>query len=246
MLQAPSVILAVDAGNSRIKWGLHNGTWISLGTAAHAEVHRLRDAWQNQSAPDCIVIANVAGEKFGSTLQKLIDGFHANVYWVSAGDFQCGVRNSYAVPSQLGADRWAAAIAAWHLCHEACVVVNAGTAVTVDALSAEGVFLGGLIIPGMSLMRESLARNTAALKLEDGVFKTFPINTADAIESGVVQALCGAIERIRNALSAGKPPQCLLSGGNSRDLHPHLNPPAKVMDNLVLEGLVVIAAEGAA
>jgi type III pantothenate kinase len=240
------VILAVDAGNSRIKWGTHNGTWLSLGTAANTEVFSLRDAWQNLPAPDCIVIANVAGEKIGSALQQLIHDFHARVHWVSARDFQCGVRNSYTMPSQLGADRWAAAIAAWHLCHEACVVVNAGTAVTVDALSAEGVFLGGLIIPGISLMHESLAKNTTALKLERGQFKLFPANTADAIESGVVQALCGAIESMRSALRAGKAPQCLLSGGNAKDLQPHLNPPAKVLDNLVLEGLVIIAGEGAA
>ena len=240
------MILAVDAGNSRIKWGLHNGAWISLGAASHAEIYSLRDAWQNQSVPECIVIANVAGEHIASTLQKLINGFNAKVQWVSARDFQCGVRNSYVVPSQLGADRWAAAIAGWHLCHEACVVVNAGTAVTVDALSDDGVFLGGLIIPGISLMRESLAKNTATLKFERGVFKPFPINTADAMESGIVQALCGAIEGMRSAIRAGKTPQCLLSGGNAGDLHAHLNPPAKVIDNLVLEGLVVIAAEGTA
>ena len=240
------MMLAVDAGNSRIKWGLHDGTWLSLGTAAHAEISSLRNAWQNLPAPDCIVIANVAGEKIGSSLQQLIHGFHATVHWVSARDFQCGVHNSYAIPSQLGADRWAAAIAAWHLCREACVVVNAGTAVTVDALSAQGIFLGGLIIPGISLMRESLAKNTAALKLERGEFKPFPANTADAIESGVVQALCGAIEGMRSALRDGKAPQCLLSGGSAKDLQPHLNPPAKVLDNLVLEGLVIIAEEGAA
>ena len=240
------MILAVDAGNSRIKWGMHNGTWLGLGTAAHAEVYSLRDAWQNLPAPDCIVIANVAGEKVGSTLQQLVKDFHAKVHWVSARDFQCGVRNSYIMPSQLGADRWAAAIAAWHFCHEACVVVNAGTAVTVDVLSADGVFLGGLIIPGISLMRESLAKNTAALKLEHGEFKPFPVNTADAIESGAVLALCGAVESMRSALRAGKAPQCLLSGGSAKDLHPHLKPPTKVMDNLVLEGLVVIATEDAA
>jgi len=238
------MILAVDAGNSRIKWGMHNGAWLSLGTAAHAEISSLRDAWQNLPTPDCIVIANVAGEKIGSALLQLFHGFRARVHWVIADDFQCGLRNSYAIPSQLGADRWAAAIAAWHLFHEECVVVNAGTAVTVDALSAQGVFLGGLIIPGISLMRESLAKNTGGLKLERGEFKPFPANTADAIESGVVQALCGAIEGMRSVLRAGKAPQCLLSGGSAKDLQPHLNPPAKVLDNLVLEGLVIIAAEG--
>ncbi len=238
------MILAVDAGNSRIKWGMHNGTWLSLGTAVHAELYSLRDTWQNLPTPDCVVIANVAGEKIGAALQQLINDFNAKVHWVSARSFQCGVRNSYTMPSQLGADRWAAAIAAWHLCNEACVVVNAGTAVTVDILSAEGVFLGGLIIPGISLMRESLAKNTAVLKFEHGEFKPFPVNTADAIESGAVQALCGAIESMRSALRAGKAPQCLLSGGNAKDLVPHLNPPVKVLDNLVLEGLVIIAGEG--
>jgi len=237
------VILAVDAGNTRIKWGLHNGTWLGLGTTAHAEVYSLRDAWKNLPPPDCIVIANVAGERIASILRKLVKDFHVKVHWVSARDFQCGVRNSYTMPSQLGADRWAAAIAARHLCHEACVVVNAGTAVTVDALSADGVFLGGLIIPGISLMRESLAKNTAALKLEHGKFKSFPVNTADAIESGAVLALCGAVEGVRSALGAGKASQCLLSGGGAKILYPHLKPPTKVMDNLVLEGLVVIAAE---
>ncbi len=238
------MILVIDAGNTRIKWGLHNGAWLSLGTAARAEISSLRDAWQNLPAPDCIVIANVAGEKIGSALLQLLHGFRARVHWVIAEDFQCGLRNSYAMPSQLGADRWAAAIAAWDLFHEECVVVNAGTAVTVDALSAQGVFLGGLIIPGISLMRESLAKNTGGLKLERGEFKPFPANTADAIESGVVQALCGAIEGMRSVLRAGKAPQCLLSGGSAKDLQPHLNPPAKVLDNLVLEGLVIIAEEG--
>jgi len=240
------VILAVDAGNSRIKWGLHNGTWISLGTADHGDFSGLRKAWHNQPSPNRVVIANVAGKKIGSALQKLINGFHAKTHWVNARAFQCGVHNTYAVPSQLGADRWAAAIAAWHVCREACVVVNAGTAVTVDALSGEGVFLGGLIIPGMSLMRESLAENTAVLELERGAFKPFPVNTADAIQSGVVLALCGAIESIRNSLHPSEVPLCILSGGNARDLHPHLRPPAKIIDNLVLEGLVIIATESAA
>lgn len=240
------MILAVDAGNSRIKWGLHDGTWKTLGTAAHADAYRLRDVWRNQSAPDYIVIANVAGDHVQSCLEKMFNGLGAQVNWVSAQKFQCGVRNGYVVPSQLGADRWAAAIAAWHFCREACVVVNAGTAVTVDALSEDGVFLGGLIVPGMSLMRDSLARNTAALKFESGVFRPFPVNTADAIESGIVRALCGAIESTRNALRPGKTCPCLLSGGNAKDLLIHLSPPVKVMENLVLEGLVVIAGEGTA
>ena len=86
---------------------------------------------------------------------------------------QCGVRSSYAEPAQLGADRWAALIGARRRYAGPCAVVNAGTTMTVDALSAEGIFLGGFIVPGLELMREALARNTAQLKAQDGRFSFF-------------------------------------------------------------------------
>ena len=235
------MILAIDAGNSRIKWGWHDGdAWLKSGAAAHAEILSLRNAWQALPPPQTVVIANVAGEKIRPLLEPVLSGFNAKTHWVESRAVQCGVRNGYDAPVQLGADRWAAAIAAWHLCRQACIIVNAGTAVTVDALSHDGVFLGGLILPGTSLMREALAQNTE-LKFPRGRFRRFPANTADAIESGILQALLGAVERMRAAL--GGEATCLLSGGATLELAPHLNPPAKVVDNLVLEGLVLIAGE---
>ena len=160
----------------------------------------------------------------------------------------CGVTNDYARPSQLGADRWASLIAAWQrsntteLFPPACVVVNAGTAVTIDVLDAQGVFRGGLILPGVRLMLQTLAENTAALKSAPGEFRDFPDNTADALHSGAMQAICGAVEQMRRQIDTN-PAQVrvYLAGGAAMELAPHLNPPIEVVDNLVLEGVLALA-----
>jgi type III pantothenate kinase len=125
----------------------------------------------------------------------------------------------------------------------AAVVVNAGTALTIDALTADGVFAGGIIVPGAELMRKALAANTAALKLRPGKFGFFPDTTGDAIVSGAVNASCGAIERMARFLEeAGEAqPLCVLSGGGAELLAPYLNLEVKLVDNLVLEGLLVMA-----
>ena len=168
-----------------------------------------------------------------------------SAYWVKSARAQAGVRSSYAVPSQLGCDRWAAAIGAYRLFGTAAVVVNAGTALTVDALTADGVFAGGLIVPGVELMRSALAENTAGLKRRPGKFSFFPDATGDAIMSGAINASCGAIERMAHFLQeTGQiAPLCILSGGAAAVLAPHLNLEVKLVDNLVLEGLLAIARE---
>jgi type III pantothenate kinase len=124
--------------------------------------------------------------------------------------------------------------------------VNAGTAVTIDALTREGHFLGGLIVPGLDLMAESLARGTARLPRARGSVEQFPRNTADAIASGAVQSVCGAVERMALALAErGSEPQILLSGGAAQLIHIHLARAARLVPNLVLDGLRVVAvAEG--
>ena len=83
-------------------------------------------------------------------------------------------------------------------------MVNAGTALTVDALRADGLFVGGLIVPGLALMRRSLDGGTAQLRLTEGVFDPFPKSTPDAITTGSVQAAVGAIERMRRGDGRGR------------------------------------------
>ena len=240
------MILAVDAGNSRVKWALHDGRgFVREGRVAHADFDALDAQWSSLPAPSSIVIANVAGDETGQRLRKCLQRWPIAPRWASSARSQAGVTNCYDEPSQLGVDRWAALIGARALSSDPCVVVNAGTAMTVDALGAQGEFIGGIIVPGFNLMHESLAANTARLSAERGNFTPFPRATRDAITSGAIQALCGAIERMRDAmLAAGhREPVMIFSGGAGELVARHLGRPVRIVDKLVLEGLVRIAIE---
>jgi type III pantothenate kinase len=236
-------ILAVDAGNTRVKWGVHDGAkWVGQGSIPTAESERLRDDFPRA---DRAIVANVAGERVREMLSAAFARTGVEAQWIVSAAEQCGVRSSYAEPARLGPDRWAALIAARDLHEGACVVVNAGTTMTVDALSADSIFLGGFIVPGYALMRETLAGSTAHLKLQDGAFSFFPDNTGDAIASGALNALAGAVDRMcQHVVETGDgEPLVVLSGGNAALLKPRLNGRVQVVDNLVLEGLVRIGRE---
>ena len=237
--------LAIDAGNTRVKWGVYDGSrWLQQSAVATAEIERMPAMLAH--APDLkrIVIANVAGPHVARTLGQALAGSAVPIHWVQSRGEQCGVRSSYAEPTQLGADRWAALIGARHLYSGPCVIANAGTTMTVDALSGDSIFLGGFIVPGYSIMREALASHTAQLGLREGKFSFFPDNTGDAIVSGALNALAGAIERMcRYVVEAGEDePVVVLSGGNADLLAPQLSTPPEIVDHLVLEGLVRIGA----
>jgi type III pantothenate kinase len=190
-----------------------------------------------------VIVANVAGAPAAERIAEAVSRFGLRVQWVEAREEQCGVRNTYAEPARLGPDRWAALIGARHLHAGACVVVNAGTTLTADALNAEGIFVGGFIVPGFTLMRAALASNTALLKLGDGHFSFFPDNTADAMYSGALNALAGAVDRMLHYLNETGEAEAsiLLSGGDATLLEPMLSAP-RLVDNLVLEGLLRIGA----
>lgn len=238
------MILAVDAGNSRVKWGLHDGWgWRRKGWVLSREVVRLGGQWLPDGQPERVLVSNVAGTALRAQLEALFSRRRAEVEWITAQPAQCGVSNGYRNPAQLGSDRWAALIAAWRRCGRACVVVNAGTALTVDALDNSGRFCGGLIVPGLHAMQQALAANTAALAVEAGRFEVFPASTADAMYSGALSAMAGAVERIAAALAAkeGTVPDCLVSGGDAGLVKACLSVPAAIVDNLVLDGLIEIA-----
>jgi type III pantothenate kinase len=237
-------ILAVDAGNTRIKWGVHDGAaWTAQGALPTAEAHRFGQALEALLAIERVVVANVAGDSARSALAVALAGL-PDPYWVVGMADQCGVRSSYADPAQLGPDRWAALIGARRRHAECCVVVNAGTTMTVDALSAESIFLGGFIVPGYDLMRRALDTHTARLRLSDGDFRFFPDRTQDAIASGALNALAGAVDRMcRYVVETGQEePIVIVSGGNAPLLLPHLSTGAQLVDNLVLDGLAVIGS----
>jgi len=243
--KAPALpmLLAIDAGNTRVKWGLHDGRrWVKRGYAETVRAAGLKRVFAGLPAVQAIIVSNVAGDDLRAALKRALPASPAP-HWIRSAAAQCGVRNGYAKPAQLGCDRWAALMGAHALCSGAAVVVNAGTALTVDALTADGVFVGGIIVPGVELMRSALARDTAGLRRRPGNFSFFPDNTGDAIMSGAVNALCGAVERVAHHLQqgGGVTPVCVLSGGAAGVIAPQLNLEVKVVDNLVLEGLLVMA-----
>lgn len=241
------MILAIDAGNSRVKWGWHDGrAWTSVATVSLIEFAASSDQVNPFSVthadPERIVISNVAGEGAHHLLINWTSIFDAEPLWLRAEPERCGVRNRYERPEQLGPDRWAALIAARKLHAGPCLVVNAGTATTVDMLTGEGAFLGGCILPGVDLMRFVLHEHTGRLPISEGAYREAPGNTLDAIETGCRHAQAGAVERIYRVFrDLEQNPLCLVSGGAGRVLVDQLGMPRRYVENLVLDGLAHIA-----
>lgn len=241
-----SYLMAIDSGNTRVKWGLHDGcSWLMKGDVAQDRNILLRQAWQDLPKPLCVMGSNVANTKTKAALSEILSCWEVKPKWITPLAYQCSVRNYYADPSLLGSDRWAALIAAWDLQRKGCLVVDVGTAMTVDTLSDTGEFLGGVIVPGLDLMKEALATNTTLLQRQEGELHDYPDNTADAIHSGAIQSLIGAVERMTALLTVtlGYVPECIISGSGSHQLESLLSMNTNVVDNLVLEGLVLIAEE---
>ncbi|MEQ1741163.1 MAG: type III pantothenate kinase [Candidatus Nitrotoga sp.] len=237
-------MLLIDAGNSRVKWAMvEGGLWLQQNVLENAHATALNMAFSELPPPDRILVSNVVGENMAQLLTAASAAWHCPIEFIVAQVTQCGVRNSYEHPAQLGSDRWAALIAAWHQERASCLVVNCGTATTVDALSAEGEFLGGLILPGVDMMRSSLASGAAQLAQAEGVWRVFPRNTADAMFSGSIQATVGAIRLQFEALAVHGSVRCLLSGGAADNVQSHLKLPLVRVDNLVLRGLQIISQE---
>jgi type III pantothenate kinase len=228
------MILCLDAGNSRLKYGLFDRAgWRVQGALNYAAFDDL--IAELPERPARVVACNVAGDAIRLRIETLAAGQGLPLTWLASSASACGVNNGYDHPNQLGADRWAALIAARALHAGPSLVVMAGTATTIDALDATGRFRGGLILPGLDLMCAALAGNTAGLPHATGRFRAQPTNTDDAIVSGAIHATLGAIDRMRATFDEDV--TCLLSGGAAGQLAPHLKQPLRLIGNLVLEGL---------
>ena len=244
-------MLLFDAGNSRCKWAwVENDLWSRQGVldnrddAAWAE---LSTTFAGLASPGQILVSNVADDEVDRRLQGLGDIWNCPVKKIVAQNFQCGVSNAYEQPAQLGSDRWAALIGAWNHVQQACLVVNCGTATTVDALSDKGKFIGGLILPGVALMQRSLLEGTSRLSQEvsrlAGLVHDFPTNTADAISSGVIYATTGAIRQQHALLAEKYSVRCIVSGGAANILITHLGFPVEQIENIVLRGMQLIGQD---
>jgi type III pantothenate kinase len=235
------MIVCLDSGNTRIKWGAHDGQrWQAQGAVLQAESARLAELVARWPQPARVVLANVAGEQAAARIAAALAAWGQPLAEVQAGKHCCGVTNLYDDPARLGVDRWCALIGARHLLGSAAIVVMAGTAATIDTLDADGNFLGGFILPGLRLMQAALAHGTAGLPLAAGHYATWPRNTDDAIHSGAVEALRGTIERAFGRLPASVK-TCLVAGGDAEIIGAGLAVPWRLAHNLPLEGLKEIA-----
>ncbi len=245
--------LLVDVGNTFVKWGRYRASGegsaadacLESGHALLAEIPEFAADWRKLRPPRRVVISNVAGTRARSTMIRALEVWPDSPapLWLVAQPEQCGVKNGYRNPAQLGSDRWAAMIGARALTGGApTLVVVCGTATTIDFVAAGGEFTGGVILPGVGLMIRTLHEGTAALPDADGQFTENPQQTVDAIVTGCQHALAGAVERLYRQHAAAQPALvCLLSGGGAKALAPRLGVPFRLHENLVLEGLHRIA-----
>lgn len=249
-------MLLIDVGNTRIKWalaaaGAAPGVWLQSGSAALSELSMLSERWRKQSVAR-ILISNVAGEHMQERLQTMLEivfGAALRPNWFVSPPRLAGLRNGYRDPAQLGCDRFAAALGAQQLFpQETLLVATCGTATTIDVVTADGVFSGGMILPGLGLMATSLARSTAKLPhITDHVQvdAQFADNTDGAIISGCINAQVGAIERgfaLLGQQAAGAAVRCIVAGGSAALIAPYLSIRHETVDNLVLIGLQTAAA----
>ena len=242
------MILLLDAGNTRIKWGVRQaGVWLARGVLPTSEAGRLGGSWAAFPLRAAL-LSCVAGPETRSTLETMLTPRVALLHWLRAAVDAHGVHSDYQPADSLGSDRFAALVAAGRRKLGACLVVNVGTAMTVDALTAAGRFLGGCIVPGPELMRSILLRGTAQVREADataGQGSGLPRSTDAAVATGIALALAGAVAGMRERLlrDGGETVTLLLSGGARSILDGLLEPPLLEVDDLVLEGLVWIAKD---
>ena len=242
--------LLMDVGNSRIKWGvLDEGR---IRRTGHISQQRIREkglqvlTTRIPRRVDEVFVSNVAGTSFATRLSGVV-GMHCDcdVKFARSERSGWGVTSGYTQPRRIGVDRWVAMVGAWAEVQSSCLVVDAGTALTIDALDADGSHLGGQIVAGVAIMSDALAAATSDIprvKPAPGRAASdlgmFARNTAAAVREGARAAVAGAVDRAIRALQSNAyEPTVILTGGDaSRILNALCDTPVH-RPHLVLQGL---------
>jgi len=247
--------LAIDVGNTRLKWAMYEAPrpgarLLAEGVEFLENIDKLAEGvWSQIPTPTHILGCTVAGDAIKRRVEEQMEMWDVPPHWVVASESEAGLRNGYDHPARLGADRWVAMIGGYHHMRQKgierpMVVVMVGTAVTVEAVDADGGFLGGLILPGHGIMLRALESGTAGLHVPTGEVRDFPTNTSDALTSGGTFAIAGAVERIYQHLlqHCGQEPVCMMTGGAGWKMAPSMTRPFGETLQLIFDGLLEIAA----
>ena len=248
--------LLFDIGNTRVKWGvLSDGEILRSGAITHEALRDKGFDALTRRLPKNVsraIACNVAGPDFGRRFARVI-GIHCkdDLHYVSSRPSGFGVRNGYRSSRSLGVDRWVALVGARAEFKTALCIVDAGTAITIDALDKSGQHLGGQIIPGLALMSSALRADTSDIgaessRVRDPAAGALPFgNTTDrAVRFGSLSAVCGAIERAARLLrSNGHRPKIVLTGGDASRILDQLEVASVHRPMLVLNGLATLAQD---
>jgi type III pantothenate kinase len=247
-------VIVLDVGNSSVKWATeNNGVLEGVGRFYYRDEGFTRSAsraWEGLPAPRVFAVANVAG----TGIEREISEWAGQVWdttpcYIRATNQAAGVINAYREPGTLGADRWAAIVAARHDTENPVCVIDCGTAITLDVVDATGRHLGGLIAPGLAMMRRSLAQETVAIgPLPDAVDELpsiFSRNTAEGVNSGIMYMAGALIDRVigEAAAGCGGNLEAVITGGDAEKLLPMLRCMPRYDRHLVLKGIALIARE---
>jgi len=251
------VTIVVDIGNARIKWArVRSGELSEFGEALHGDDYELAlETFARTIGSDVsrIIATNVAGKRIEARLTELAGGqWGVSPEWIESAAERYGVTCGYAKPERLGADRWVAVLAAYALADGSACVIDAGTAVTFDAVDADGRHLGGLIMAGPRLAAAALSRETSDI---GGTMtsQAAPVgldllgrDTEEAVAHGAMLGVAAAIDRALGVVaeSLTAEPLVLLTGGYSPALLPWLESKVQYREHLVLEGLALVVAKG--
>ena len=248
-------LLAIDVGNTRLKWALYDSPSVGARLLAHGvqfleNIEKLSEGeWSELAQPRWVLGCVVAGDAVRRRVEQQLEIWDVHPQWVVSSLSEAGLTNGYDHPSRLGADRWVAMIGARQRVvargvPKPCVVVMVGTEVTVEAIDALGRFLGGIILPGHGIMLRALESGTAGLHVPTGEVRNFPTNTSDALTSGGTFAIAGAVQRMVDNLRqhTGQEPECIMTGGAGWKMAPSMSSRLELVEGLIFDGLLQIAS----
>ncbi len=243
------MIILVDIGNSRLKWGIEDKGLIQFQGAYNYRQNdfsqRITESWKGLNKPEKIAISSVSSEQLVEMLQTIACHIWPEVEIdipVSC-KLNFGVSNAYRQAEKLGVDRWLNLLALHRYYPGDACVIDCGTAITMDFLNAQGQHLGGLISPGLRLMKKSLLQGTEELQFSEGDFEPgLADSTEAAIYSGTLFSAVGLIEYVLNKQCLEQ--QLILTGGDAEVISEQLRYEAIIEADMVLKGLAIYCKGG--